>query len=255
MKLIRCGMGVGDSLYLQAVCTALRERGTETVACTAYPEIFAPAGIKTHPFTKVGVQIVAHYSLRKNARDTNQWQDVCIAGGIRERIPLQLTWPRPLGGIAERVKHSGKPVVLVGLPRAPMGRADGFGKDILPDCRVIQRAIDELRGQVTFVQVGHGKPLYQFDGIDFDLNGKTTITELIDLGKHCDAVIGYCSYLVPLAEGFDKPALFVWSRKGLNHPQGFINRIAPDKVLSKSSSRYVLDDQPHLIREDVRDLL
>lgn len=50
---------------------------------------------------------------------------------------------------------------------------------------------------------------------------------------------------MPLAESFDRPALFVWSRRGLRSPRAFISQITPNKILHKrETSRHVIDDAP-----------
>jgi ADP-heptose:LPS heptosyltransferase len=123
-----------------------------------------------------------------------------------------------------------------------MGRTDGFGRELLPDCRVIQRIIDRLRGKVDLVQIGSGRCLFGFEGINYDLANKTTVKQLIDVATVADAFIGYVSFLVPLAESLNKPAFFVWSRKGLKSREKFISRVTPQKVLEKPSSKWVTDD-------------
>jgi ADP-heptose:LPS heptosyltransferase len=123
-----------------------------------------------------------------------------------------------------------------------MGRVDGFGAELLPDCRVIQKAINEIRGRALVVQIGAGNPLFKLEGIDIDLVGKTTIPELLDIASHADAFVGYPSFVVPLAEALNKPSLIVWSRRGLNARDPFISRITPAKILHKPSSRFVIDD-------------
>jgi hypothetical protein len=58
-------------------------------------------------------------------------------------------------------------------------------------------------------------------------------------------VVGQCSFAIPLAEVFDKPALFVWAARGMQHNMHYyIKAITPQKVLSKETSRFVIDDWP-----------
>jgi ADP-heptose:LPS heptosyltransferase len=132
----------------------------------------------------------------------------------------------------------------VQLPRTPMGRTDGFGKELLPDCRVIQRLIDGLRGKALVVQVGSGDPLFRFTGIDVDLANKTTVAELVDVALAANGFLGYVSFIVPLAESLGKPALLVWSSAGLKARQPYVRQITPRKVLHCKTSRHVMDDAP-----------
>lgn len=245
MKSIRGGMGLGDALYVQAVARHIVKRGERLKVHTAWPDVFRPLGsmVETAPFTRAGIQYLAHYSLRKGVVGTTQFQDCCIQAGIRDPVELKLDWQRTSDALTGRLLSYGKPIVCVQLPRAPMGRTDGFGKELLPDCRVIQRAIDALKGRALLVQIGSGKPVFEFSGIDVDLSNRTTVCELLDVATVAHGFLGYVSFLVPLAESLDKPALLVWSRKGTKASHEYVRRITPQKVLHKPTSRHVFDDE------------
>lgn len=250
MKTIRGGMGLGDALYVQAIVRHLTQRGQNLRVNTAWPDVFRHLGVETAPFSRQGVDILAHYSTRKGIEGTTQFEDCCASAGISEPVDLRIDWPTRADSFDER------PMVLVQLPRAPMGRSDGFGAELLPDCRQIQRAIDVLLGQATIVQVGSGKALHQFKGIDHDLTNRTTIPQLFDLAAACTAMLGYVSFFVPLAESFSKPSLLVWSKRGLKSPHRYIRQITPQKILHKRSSAAILDTaQPDEIEEAARALL
>jgi hypothetical protein len=101
--------------------------------------------------------------------------------------------------------------------------------------------IDLAHETHTVVQVGAGQPLFKFRGIHIDLANRTTVAEMIDVASVASKFVGYCSFLVPLAESLNKPALFVWSSRGLKDGQLFVRRITPAKVLHKPTSRHVID--------------
>lgn len=257
MKSIRGGMGLGDALYVQAVARhIIQTRGERLKACTAWPEVFKHLPVEIAPFTRQGISYLSHYSGRKGIEGTTQFEDCCIAAGIREPVDFRLDWKLEDEALAARVREPGKPVVLVQLPRTPMGRTDGFGAELLPDCRRIQQAIDLIGGQATKVLIGAGQPLYTLTGIDIDLTNQTTVSQILDLGSIAHGVLGYVSFAVPLAETFSKPGLFVWSRKGLRSGLPFIRSITPKKVLHRASSRAVVDDcQEQELRDAVESLL
>lgn len=242
VKRIRCGMGLGDSLYLQGVVRHLLEKGHKLEPCSDWPDVFRYLPVKVVPFTRQGVDIVAHYSMRKGARDTDQFEDCCINARISEPVDFRLDWKPVNAALVEQVKSHGKPVILVQLPRNPMNRKDGFGAQLLPNCAAIQTAIDAIGDRAFKVLVGSGKALYSFTGIDLDLSNRTSVTDLIDLGWACDGLLGYVSFFVPLAESLKKPALFVWSRRGLSAAHLYIRQITPQKILHRDSSAYVFDD-------------
>lgn len=264
MLSIRAGSGLGDSLYLQAIARHLVAKGEEVEVCSDWPDVFSPLSrgqaaerFKVSPFRRNPVDRVAHYTTRKSVPNTDQFEDCCIRAGISGPVDLRLDWEvtdagtaaffETCTGQARAIGEGLWPVILVALPRAPMGRSDGFGAELLPDCHVIQRIIDRLHGRAFLVQVGTGEPLFRFSGLDHDLAGKTTVRQLIDVASLADGFLGYPSFLVPLCESFDRPGLFVWSRRGLTacgvRPD-FIRAITPRKVLHRASSRAVVDDAP-----------
>ncbi len=257
VKKIRAGMGLGDALYLQSVVRHLVSKGQRLQVACQWGDVFKPLGdaVKMVPFTRQGIQILAHYSLRKGKPETNQFQDCCIQAGITEPVEMRLDWEPSNLPLIEHLRSFGKPILCVQLPRSPMGRTDGFGAELLPDCRVIQQALNLLRTKYLIVQIGSGKPLYHFEGIDLDLANRTTVSDLLDIAWAADAFLGYCSFIIPLAESFTKPCLLVWSSRGLKSGHPFINRITPKKIISKPSCRWVRDDQPEKLAEALHDFL
>lgn len=242
MKTIRCGSGLGDSIYLHSVVRHLLRQGVALRVKSDYPEVFKDLPVEVIPFVR-NAAITAHYASRKGIDGTTQFEDCCINAGITGPVEMKMEWTPGSEALIERLRAPGKPILVVQMPRAPMGRTDGFGAEIMPDCSVIQRHLDELKPTHTVVQIGAGAPLHHFTGIDIDLANQTTIRELIDVGYAADRFLGYCSFIVPLAESFGKPALIVWSRRGLNARSVYIRQITPRKILHAPTSRYVIDDQ------------
>jgi hypothetical protein len=71
-------MGLGDALYVQSVVRHLVEKGESLRVCTAWPDVFRQLGpqVSTAPFSRQ-VQILAHYSAKKQKVGTTQFEDVC----------------------------------------------------------------------------------------------------------------------------------------------------------------------------------
>ena len=250
-------MGLGDALYLQSVVRHLVSKGQRLQVACEWPDVFRPLGdaIKIIPFTRQGIHILAHYSLRKGKTETSQFQDCCIQAGITEPVEMRLDWTPRNADLIEHLRSFGRPILCVQLPRSPMGRTDGFGAELLPDCDVIQAAIDRLKGRALIVQIGSGRPLHKFSGIDVDLSNVTTVSDVLDIASIADAFLGYCSFIIPLAESFSKPCLAIWSRRGLRSGHPFIARITPRKIISKPTTRWVIDDEPEKLDEALHGFL
>ena len=201
--------------------------------------------VQVIPFRRTGIDILAHYASRKRFPETTQFLDCCINARITEKVELRLDWPEPNSGIVQKLRHKahGLPILLVGLPRSPMGRTDGFGAEILPDCRKIQQLIDLLNQKYYIVQIGAGVPTFEFQRIDCDLANKTTVSELLDVFSICDGVLGYCSFVLAAAESLNKKTLMVWSRAGLNSKDEYIRQITPQKIIEHPEmTQYIIDD-------------
>ncbi|HBA32966.1 MAG TPA: hypothetical protein DCZ12_02385 [Gammaproteobacteria bacterium] len=249
MRSIRGGRGLGDAMYVQAVARHLVHKGEKLRVYNDWPDLFLPLGdaVVTRPFSRA-VDITAHYSMRKDCRDTNQFEDCCIQAGLKEPADLMLDWTitdHPfIDSVIKQAKC--KPICLVQMYREPMNRKDGFGLELLPDPMRYQAMIDDI--QAFKVLVGGGKPLHPVGNVDLDLTNKTSVCQLMDLAYICDAMFGFCSFMVPMAEQFDKRALFLWSRKGTKSQKRYIKQITPKKILHKSTSQAVFDDDPEALR-------
>lgn len=240
---VRSGSGLGDAIYLQSVCRHLVEKGQPVNAVCNWPDVFRPL-IKTgmctvSQFQRSNVDVLAHYTDRKRFGSTTQFQDCCINAGIRtEYVDLRLDWEE----VSPNFRWAGIPTIVVMMARKPFARKDGFGMELLPNCKFIQKAINKLRGRAHIVLAGHGESLFKFDGIDTDLTNKTSVCDMIDLAWNAHGFLGYPSFFIPLSESFNKPSLIVWSIKGLRSRNPFINTIKPKKAFHKPTSRHVVDD-------------
>lgn len=245
---VRGGSGFGDALYVQAVARYFVEQGHLVEACSNYPDVFWPLRARCHASGfRRNATVIAHYALRRRML-TDQFQDCCIQAGLdADAVELRLDWEtRNLALVGEILAAArGRPIVAVLLPRTPMARTDGVFDVLLPDCRVLQLAVDLAQARGAFVvQVGAGEPLWKLSGIDLDLANRTKSSgDVVDVVRAADACIGYISFMVPLAESLNKPMLAVWSRRGLEASNPLVARLTPQKVIHKKDLvRAVVDD-------------
>lgn len=241
MKRIRGGSGLGDAIYQRPIAEYFVRLGEQVVVCSDHPDVFSGSGAQIEPFRRDRIDVLAHYVAGKNNANTNQWQDVCASAQID--TPLSFEWETKSLSMVEDFRRmaGGKKIVLVHGGRAPMGRVDGFGAELLPKRAAFDAVLNALR-DCFLIEVGRGAELYPVRA-DIDMHNRTTVHDLFDLALMCDAIVGQCSFVVPLAECFDKPLLAIWAAHGMEetrHP--YIKAITPKKILSKPSSRYVVDD-------------
>jgi len=241
-KRIRAGGGLGDSLYLQSIVRHLVGKGENLEVCTNWNDVFLPLAdkVKLSPFSRENIQIIAHYTQRKNL-PTKQFDDSCFQAGIKDKVELKLDWSPVSNKFTDIVSGCIKPTLAVLTYREPMGRSDGFAEDLLPCPEQMNKIISDLKEKYTIIEIGQGDPKFKYDGIDLNFTNRTSVSEMIDVVASVDAIFGYCSFLVPLAESLNKKSLFCWSHKGLRSKTTYINTITPEKILYKKSSEYIVD--------------
>lgn len=244
MKRIRGGAGLGDAIYLRPIAEHFISKGETVTACSNYPSVFSGLSMKTEPFDRFNIDVLAHYTVGKRRLGTNQWQDICSSAGVGA-VSLKTKWEVKNAALIEHLRSeaAGRPLILVSGGRVPMARTDGFGMELLPKREAFEAALVGLGG-CFLVQIGKAQQIYPL-ACDVDLNGSTSVADLLDLGASCDGVVGQCSFVIPLAEIFDKPLLIVWASAGLSPARHwYISSITPQKILSKASSNFVMDDLP-----------
>jgi hypothetical protein len=241
VKRVRGGSGLGDSLYVRPICDELIRRGEQITVLTNYAEVFLGSGATVVPFGRENIQVLAHYVAGKSNLETNQWQDVCDAAKIE--TPMCFDWkvqnPELVQGIMERA--AGRPIILAHGGRKPMGRMDGFAMDLLPERAAFDVALGAL-GDCMTVAIGGLTGLEYSMAVELDLTGQTSVADLLDLASVAAGVVAQCSFAVPLAECLDKPLLAIWSQRAGHSNQAYIRTITPQKVLSKSTSTFVMDN-------------
>ena len=254
MKKIRGGSGLGDSLYVRPIAEHYVRGGHPVIVKSNYPDVFIGAGVTVEPFTRLGTNVLAHYSSRRRNNETNQWQDICINACAPHDLPLSFRWEvrnaRLVDNLRERA--AGRPIVMVHGGREPMERTDRGARELLPRQGAFDCTIAALEDCFK-VEVGKGAELYPIKA-DFDLTNKTTVADLLDIASTCSAVVGQCSWVIPMAEALGKPLLCVWAAAGLKSATEYVRLITPQKILSQPTSRHLFDDwSAEKITEAVRE--
>ena len=243
--ILRGGSGLGDAFYLRPIAEFLVRNGHKVTACTNFPDVFIGSSVTVEPFRRDRVTMVAHYTHGKNDPTTDIWTDVCRHAGFN--TPLSFQWAPRNGALLKRIRQAadGRPVLLVHGGREPMGRRDKFGIELLPLEGAFNSTIAAL-DDCYRVRIGRGDQLYPVT-CDLDLTNQTSVADVIDIAWASAGVVSMCGFPVPLAEALDKPALFIWSSRGLLSANQFIKTVTPAKILSKVSSSFVVDDWPAVL--------
>lgn len=260
---IRAGAGLGDSIYLYSIVRHFQKLGHDLTVRSNHPAVFSQLRVKVIPHDRRAPgAIVAHYVSRKHLKETDQWQDMVIAAGIKQRLEMKLDWQIQKPDILYRAAiKSGKteglkrPIIALLLPRNPMDRTDGFGGDMLPNWKIIDDLV--ATAHATIVQIGAGEAIFNYRKIDLDLANKTSISDLLDIASMVDGFIGLCSFMLPLAESLEKPFFSLWAARGMRSKTMFIRQLTPEKVIHRKDLSYsAIDEWPvEKIRSRFNDFL
>ncbi len=239
---MRGGSGLGDSVYLRPIAEYLVRSGKPITVRTNYPDIFIGSGATTEPFAKFpDVDVIAHYHGSRRNQNSTQFADMLKCAGITEDVPLRFDWsiknPALIAWLRERA--AGRKIVIVHGGRAPFGRTDGVGAELLPK-REAFAAVLAMFADCFTVRVGKGKQIYALPASE-DLSDKTSVSDLLDIVSSCDAVVTQCGYPIRMAEFFGVAALAVWSERGLHSVRPIIPLITPAKILHAPTSHYLID--------------
>ena len=241
---IRGGSGLGDSLYLRPIVDFLVKSGEKVTVMSNFPDVFIGSGCEVRPFDKSNIDILAHYARDRQNQNSTQFADILRCAKITADVPLRFDWTVRNRTLINELRDAanGCPIILVHGGRAPFGRSDGVGREMLPRREAFETVLGMFADCYT-VRVGKGEQIYPLP-VDLNLNDRTSVSDLLDIATVCEGVVTQCGFPVPLAECFAKPALAVWSARGLVSVQPIIAMITPAKILCKPTSRYVMDDWP-----------
>jgi hypothetical protein len=219
--IIKSHSGLGDGIYLHPICKHLAKKD-KIILLSNYPDIYKDLNIEVKPHKTPGLHVDMRLSYvgRKPIQETNQYQDLLISGGLPD-IPFEIEWK-----ITNKL-YKTKKVCLYPEEYKPLGREDGFGKELNIDWSIIDKLKEKYKDEIEFIKVGQGI---------------TTIIQLIDYAAQCDFSIAPVGHLLSLSEIFNKPILTIFSRRGLSSSNPFIFNITPKKVLCKNTSKYIIDD-------------
>lgn len=257
MRRIRGGSGLGDSVYLRPIVDRLIRNGDRVTVMSYFPDVFIDSGAHVEPFNRVSINVLAHYAGDRANQKSTQFADMLRSAQMSEDIPLRFEWTVRNPGLVDRVRTSagGRPIIVVHGGRPPFGRSDGLGAEILPQRTAFIAALGGLVDDCFTVRIGKGPKTYDLPS-HLDLYDQTSVSDLLDLIKIADGVVTQCGYPIPMAECFDTPLLAVWSDRGLASANPVIASVTPAKILSKDSSKFVMDAwAPAHIAEATRDAL
>ena len=251
---IRSGRGLGDSIYLRPIAEYLVAQGHRVTVLSNYADVFIGAGVMVEPFTRVGHSIVAHYTHSMADQSLTQFASMLRTAKLPPSVPLRFAWNIQNAELIDGLRKAaaGRPVITVHGGHMPMQRGDAWTKDLIPRKEAFDAVLGALDGCYK-VRIGNAENFYALP-CDVEMNGGTSVADLLDIVKSCAVVVAQCSFAVPLAEVFGKPLLAVWAAKGLTSATPYLRHVTFEKVVERPQrARLVRDDwHANIIHDEAR---
>ena len=245
---IKCASGFGDAIYPYPIIQHYIKQGEKDISLmTDFKEIYTGVPVKIVPHSKDWASHKISYCRRKYTPGTSQFQDVCLFANVPSDLPLRVNWKPTTSNTIESVKaklsKSGKKLCIFSGPFRPFGRADEFGKEMTIDFKALQKLITHIHKTHYIVIICSDAPIYNYDDIDLDINGETSVSDVLTLVQMADRTIGQVGHILPISEALGTPGLIFFSKKGLQSPERFISAITPEKVIHyKDLVKHIIDD-------------
>ena len=247
---IRGPSGVGDAIYMNSITQAFAWQFEKVLVRTKFPEIFRYCKrVEPVQFKKGGADKEFNYGgKRRSDQSTTQWQDLLITAGLPLTTPYKTAWEFTNHKLIENIreKSKDKKILVMSTPHTPFNRLDKFGLELIPNYKKFRPVLERAKADNYFtIQIGRGKALFDFgELIDLNLTNTTSVCDILDVSKIGDAFAGQCGFIVPLAEGFEKPLFLIFARRGLNSREEFLSNITGQKICSTKDGYHVADDLP-----------
>lgn len=209
--IVRGCSGFGDAIYLRAIVEwLLKNRGeVQYTVATNFPTIYEGLDVKAEPYFGETPNIDCNYTHRKEYGDTNQFQDMCINGGL------------PYIEYTSELKKRDPKGFVIALPLySPMGGSP----ESSPMMPFYREYFDLIRKHENVLQI---QSFHSFEN-------------LVKLFNEAELVICQQGWGTALAELLDVPAKVVFTQRGLDSKNKFIGSITPNKILTKSTSEAVI---------------
>jgi hypothetical protein len=254
--------GLGDSIYAVPIAEYYSKKHDVVHIMSNYPELFKHiTNVKCYKHEKLNyirngqeripIDHRFTYCGRKYTAGSSQFEDSYMSIGIKDKLKLELPWIVKNTELIESVikKADKKAICILSAPYEPFGREDCWGQLLRINPRMMCQIVDEFKDRVFFIQVGNRFALHKIPGVDMDMIGNTSVSDLLDLVKIADIGLSQIGNLLPICEALNTHNMIIFSHQAMISDNKFLAAIKPEKVVHyKRLNRSVVDgrDKNHI---------
>jgi len=210
--------GFGDACYMASIVYHLRNRTKEKIGVMSnFSGLFGEiADVEVFPYCKESGWVKRSYSVRRDYKETSQWQDLLMAYDLPVDLPL--FYPLQI----KKIRRD-RPIMICSLPHKVFGFDEMFPEDIYTE------TLKKNKGKYCVIGIGtQDDAEIECDEIRKDL----TPLEVCSFVASADRVLGQCGWIIPFAERFEIPGEVLFSKR-LNNGGGIHRLITPEKVIHR----------------------
>ena len=236
MIYLNASKGLGDAIHLRAIVLHLLGRDEITVF-TSWPDLFDDVAVTVRPLAAITDEEVlrsAAYPFKLNVpRGMSQFEMCCVQAGIDEPVALRLN--RAVRNVALvagiRSKAAGRPVLVYQPPKLACSAEQ---RQIQPSPQAFR---DFVASKADHFRVRVGDPRYVEVGFEseceLDLCGRTSVSDVLDVGTAADLFFSEPSYLTIMAEALERPYVCMFTRRAQHSQSRRIRNLTPERIFVK----------------------
>lgn len=216
---VRTHQGLGDAVYAYPIVKHLRSGYEKVKVKTNFPIVFSGLDVETVPLSDRSTPDLFPKYTNRRGNGLGQFQAMLDSISM-PAIPFVFDWSlgfsdefrsKHLLDFVEALRISKKPMCIVKEPCLAHMHKPNNDSSIVPNLAEMQVWVNVNRTKYFFVSVGQGEVFKnRLVHMNYDLNDKTTVQDLITLCSMAGGIATQVGHLVPIAQGLNKPLRMFW---------------------------------------------
>lgn len=233
---LKASKGLGDAIYLRAIAIHLIERGEKLEVFTPWRQVFDDLPLAVRGLGEItGDEDWRYGKACLHCRILNApdlFSMACLQAGITEPVILRMNWQARNHELVDSIRRESR-----GLPIfvfQPLKVCTNLNERLMrPQAEAFARVVAE-HGDHFRVMLGHPAHVQDMNlACEMNLVGRTSVTDVFDVGTIGDKFFGEPCYVTVMAEALGKPYACMFSRKGIESGRTFVSNLKPERFFHK----------------------
>jgi len=216
---VRTHQGLGDAVYAYPIVKYLTSLHDRVKVKTSYPIVFSSIDVETVRAEDRSKPDCFPKYTNQRGNGLGQYETMLNSVNLTH-IPFVFDWglgfshdfkENHLPEFAKALSDSRKPMCIIKEPCLAHMHKRNNDTSIVPNLAEMQIWVNMHKDIFFFVSVGNQEVFEnRLVYMNYDLNNKTTVQDLITLCSMAEAIATQVGHLVPIAQGLNKPLKVFW---------------------------------------------